>query len=55
MGDRVSVLVDRLRFGVRISWVRLAWMPAAIVAYIAAVIWPLILFGVVFAAFKILG
>ena len=33
----------------------LAWMPAIIVAYIAALIWPLILFGVVFVAYKIWG
>lgn len=33
----------------------LAWMPAVIVAYIAAFLWPLILLGVVVVALKIWG
>jgi hypothetical protein len=33
----------------------LGWMPAIIVAYIAAFIWPLLLFGVALVAFKIWG
>ena len=33
----------------------LAWMPAAIVATVAAFVWPLLLIGLVFVAFKIWG